>query len=148
MWAGTVKNTESVSCEQFSSYRQQGCFHIRAVWPASVAYDCPFLLWNTRLLPHAAPSHTSFIVYSEPSFASALRPCGRDQSVDIMLIQYEQWVTGRRKRGLTACVHACVCMHWAYICQSVITVLGVYETASVSTLFMSLRPQSERPFSY
>lgn len=45
------------------------------------------------------------------------------------------------------CMCTCDNMLKAYICQSVITVLGVYETASVLTLLMSLRQQSERPFS-
>lgn len=49
----------------------------------------------------------------------------------------------KRKRELNSAFDD---MLQAYTSQSVITMIGVYETASASTLFMSLGPQSERPF--
>lgn len=73
------------------------------------------------------------------------------------LCWYEQWVTGKRKKGVTS-VHVCTCAH---VCVCVCDIICSRPTSVrawlqceefmkqplYQQLFMSLRPQSERPFS-
>lgn len=64
---------------------------------------------HTTLRPHPAPPRASFIVYSEPSVAPTLSPCGPDQSVVIMPI----WAVSHwEKREGVKSVCLCVCVWW------------------------------------